>query len=192
MCALSLALDPILTLRISINCCQTHHPDITHLSHQVKIAKMRTQSIFSLALVAFASTILAAPIELNEDVKAAIVAVGKDFDQLTAREVDGLVALAAGSESSHQGADASQLLADLPAGHAESRRTDDAASLLAFLPAGHDKRAETADSLLALLPPGHDKRADSADSLYDLLPAGHDKRAESADSLYDLLPTGHD
>ncbi|PMD56041.1 uncharacterized protein K444DRAFT_633133 [Hyaloscypha bicolor E] len=90
---------------------------------------MRTQPVFSLALVAFATTILTAPIKFSEDAKATIVAVGQDFGQLTAREVGGLVALAAGAESSHQGADASSLLGELPASHTESRRANDAASL---------------------------------------------------------------
>jgi hypothetical protein len=68
---------------------------------------MRTQSIFSLALVAFATTLLAAPVDLIEDVKAATMAIGQDFNQLSAREVEGLVDLAAGAEPSYQGADAS-------------------------------------------------------------------------------------
>ncbi|KAH8778108.1 hypothetical protein BGZ57DRAFT_1016030 [Hyaloscypha finlandica] len=154
---------------------------------------MRTHSVFSLALVAFATTILTAPITFSEDVKATIVAVGQDFDQLTAREVGGLVALAAGAESSHQGADASSLLGELPAGHTETlpaghdKRDDTAASILAALPAGHDKRVETAASLLALLPAGHGKRDDAAAAL----PAGHDKRQNVASSLLAALPAGH-
>lgn len=153
---------------------------------------MRTQSVFSIALVAYASTILAGPIEFNRDVKAAIVAIGLEFDQLTTREVDGLVALAAGAESSHQGADASQLLGNLPTGHSESKRANDAASLLALLPAGHEKRADTVASLLALvLPAGHDKRADTAASLLTALPAGHDKRQDTAAALLAALPAGH-
>jgi hypothetical protein len=169
-----------------------HRPYITIISYPITLANMRTQSVFLLALVTFATTILTAPITFSENMKATIVAVGQDFDQLTAREVGGLVALAAGAESSHQGADASSLLGELPAGHTESRRANDPVSLLALLPAEHEKREDTIASLLAALPAGHDKRANDAATLLGLLPAGHEKRDDTAASLLAALPAGHD
>lgn len=122
---------------------------------------MHSHSILALALAAFASTSLAGrsyiaarnelsqrePEPIPEDVRAAIVMAGKEFDQLTARQVE----------------DAASLLALLPAGHGAQKRepVDTAASLLASLPAGHgtEKRepepVDTATSILALLPAGH-------------------------------------
>lgn len=140
---------------------------------------MHSQSILALALATFASTSLAGrshiaarnelsqrePEPIPEDIRAAIVMAGKDFNQLTARQVE----------------DAASLLARLPAGHGAEKRVDTAASLLALLPAGHgaEKRepVDTAASLLALLPAGHgvEKRepVDTVASLLALLPAGH-------------------
>ncbi|KAM0314015.1 hypothetical protein ACHAO8_004969 [Botrytis cinerea] len=181
---------------------------------------MRNQSILSFALVAFASTSLATPSVVErgmpiEDLHAAIVSAGAEFDQLTARgqaEFASLAASAVERDVEARANDAASLLALLPAGHGsskrepeeESKRADTAAGLLALLPAGHgsDKRADTAAGLLALLPAGHDKRADNAASLLALLPAGHGsdkrepseeevKRAESAAGLLALLPAGH-
>ncbi|KAF7877458.1 hypothetical protein EAF04_001135 [Stromatinia cepivora] len=179
---------------------------------------MRNQSILSLALVAFATTILAAPVVVErgmpiEDLHAAIVAAGADFDQLTARgqaEFTSLAASAVKRNVETRAADVASILALLPAGHGsskrepeeESKRANTAAGLLALLPPGHEKRANTAAGLLALLPPGHEKRAESAAALLALLPAGHGsskrepseegfKRAESAAALLALLPAGH-
>ncbi|TGO38555.1 hypothetical protein BHYA_0072g00180 [Botrytis hyacinthi] len=181
---------------------------------------MRNQSILSFALVAFASTSLATSSVVErgmpiEDLHAAIVSAGAEFDQLTARgqaEFASLAAYAVERDVEARANDAASLLALLPAGHGsskrepeeESKRADSAAGLLALLPAGHGsgKRADSAAGLLALLPAGHGsgKRADSAAGLLALLPAGHEKRepseeevkrAESAAGLLALLPAGH-
>lgn len=62
---------------------------------------MRSQSLFSLALVAFATTAYSIPEPLADDVKAAIVAAGKDFNPLTARQADDYASLAALVASTH-------------------------------------------------------------------------------------------
>ncbi|RAL62072.1 hypothetical protein DID88_002558 [Monilinia fructigena] len=159
---------------------------------------MRSQSILSLALVAFASTSLATSAVFErgmplDDLHAAIVSAGADFDKLSARgqaELASLVASAVGRDVEARANDASSLLALLPAGHGsakrepeeEFKRADTAAALLALLPPGHQKRANTAAGLLALLPAGHEKREPSAEEI---------KRAENAASLLALLPAGH-
>ncbi|APA15873.1 predicted protein [Sclerotinia sclerotiorum 1980 UF-70] len=160
---------------------------------------MRNQSILSLALVAFATTSLAAPVLAERgmpigDLHAAIVAAGVDFDHLTARGQAEFTSLAASAveKTVETREDAASLLALLPAGHGSSKRE----------PEEDSKRANSAADLLALLPPGHEKRAESAAALLALLPAGHGsskrepseeevKRAESAAALLALLPAGH-
>jgi hypothetical protein len=67
-------------------------------------AIMRSQALFSFALVAFASTAYAKNSRrepMPEDVKAAIVAAGQEFNPLSQRAADEM----------------SELLAALPAGH---------------------------------------------------------------------------
>jgi hypothetical protein len=69
---------------------------------------MRSQYLFSLALVAFATTSLAAPITTTlverepfpEDIKAAKIAPGKDFEELSERDADDYSTLAV-AEASH-------------------------------------------------------------------------------------------
>lgn len=62
---------------------------------------MRAQSVFSLALVAFATTSYASPEPLADDVKNAIVAAEKDINKLTARQVEDYASLAALVASTH-------------------------------------------------------------------------------------------
>lgn len=62
---------------------------------------MRSQSIFSLALVAFATTAYAIPEPLAEDVRVAIIEAGKQLTTLSAREADDYASLAALVASTH-------------------------------------------------------------------------------------------
>ncbi|KAB8298614.1 hypothetical protein EYC80_000793 [Monilinia laxa] len=159
---------------------------------------MRSQSVLSLALVAFASTSLATSAVFErgmplEDLHAAIASAGANFDKLSARgqaEFASLAASAVERDVEARANDASSPLASLPAGHGsvkrepgeKLKRADAAAGLLALLPPGHQKRADAAAGLLALLPAGHEKREPSAEEI---------KRAENAASLLALLPAGH-
>ncbi|PVH81741.1 hypothetical protein DL98DRAFT_161459 [Cadophora sp. DSE1049] len=77
---------------------------------------MRTQSVFSIALVAFTSTLHAAPIQMTEDVKAAMGSVGRNLQMLSGRT--NLASLVAANVVRDLQADAAALQAQSDAVHA--------------------------------------------------------------------------
>jgi hypothetical protein len=103
---------------------------------------MRSQYLFSLALVAFATTSLAAPITTTlverepfpEDIKAAKVAPGKDFEELSERDADDYSTLAV-AEASHS-----------QTHNSKKRDANDPATLLAAAKASHGNQVrDTSD-----------------------------------------------
>ena len=77
---------------------------------------MRTQSVLSIALVAFTSTLHAAPIQMTEDVKAAMGSVGRNLQMLSGRT--SLASLVAANVVRDLQADAAALQAQSDAVHA--------------------------------------------------------------------------
>jgi hypothetical protein len=126
---------------------------------------MRSQTIISLALIAFTTSSFAAAASTYslakrepypEDVRAAIVAVGEDFAHIDARESDDVATLLAAADANHnsqkraEADDVETLLAAANANH-NSKRADanDVETLLATANANHNSKRADVDDLFA-------------------------------------------